>query len=112
MNCQERQNAKGRNCGPVIRRVLTLGFYGWLWGGMILVPSLLGRNPDPKEGIKVFRSKGCAQCHPVLGERARIGPNLSRTPSAGNDLKLAAAMWSHAPQMWQRMYQEHVQPPK
>ncbi|MBI4444190.1 MAG: c-type cytochrome [Acidobacteria bacterium] len=112
MNCHKRQRAKGLNCGSVIRKTLTLSIYGFLWGGLFLVPSLLGRNPDPKEGMKVFLSKGCAQCHPVLGEGGNIGPDLSRTPSAGDGLELAAAMWSHGPQMWLRMYQEQVQLPK
>ncbi|MBI4465254.1 MAG: c-type cytochrome [Acidobacteria bacterium] len=112
MNGNERQNDKGRSCSPAIWRGLILGFYGFLWGGMILVPSLLGRNPDPKEGMKVFQSKGCAQCHPIMGEGGNVGPDLTRTPSAGDGLELAAAMWSHGPQMWQRMSQEHVQLPK
>ncbi|OFW16359.1 MAG: hypothetical protein A3H27_09830 [Acidobacteria bacterium RIFCSPLOWO2_02_FULL_59_13] len=62
--------------------------------------------------MKVFLTKGCAQCHPVLGEGVNIGPDLSRTPSAGDGLELAAAMWSHGPQMWLRMDQEHLQLPK
>lgn len=112
MNCHERQNAPRLPCGPAIRRALTLGFYGFLWGGLLLVSPLLGRNPDPKEGMKVFGSKGCARCHPVLGEGGNIGPDLSRTPSAGDGLELAAAMLSHGPQMWQRMSREQVQLPK
>jgi cytochrome c2 len=116
MNCHEQHKATGRNWGSVrngrTSRVWTLRMCAWLLGGVILVPSVLSRNPDPKEGMKVFWSKGCARCHPVLGEGENIGPDLARTPSAGDGLELAAAMWSHGPQMWQRMYLEKVQLPK
>ncbi|OFW10910.1 MAG: hypothetical protein A3G20_07110 [Acidobacteria bacterium RIFCSPLOWO2_12_FULL_59_11] len=61
--------------------------------------------------MMVFREKGCAGCHAVLGEGGKLGPDLSRTLSTGNPLELAAAMWSHAPQMWQRMQQENFQLP-
>ena len=116
MKYRQGQTAKGLNCGPAkstgTRKVWMLGVGGFLLGGLLLVPSVLGRNPDPKEGMQVFSSKGCARCHPVLGEGGSSGPDLTRTPSAGDGLELAAAMWSHGPQMWQRMYQEHVQLPK
>ncbi|MBI2815897.1 MAG: c-type cytochrome [Acidobacteria bacterium] len=62
--------------------------------------------------MKVFSIKGCARCHTVMGEGGNIGPNLSRIPSAGDGLDFAAAMWSHGPQMWQRMSTEQVQLPK
>ena len=70
-----------------------------------------GRNPDPKAGMKAFWDKGCVRCHPVLGEGGNAGPDLSRAPSTASGLELAAAMWSHAPQMWERMKGEHVSIP-
>ncbi len=116
MNYHQGQTARRLNCGPAksagTRKVWMLGFGAFLLGGLIVVPSILGRNPDPKEGMKVFWNKGCARCHPVLGEGASIGPDLSRIPSAGDGLDFAAAMWSHGPQMWQRMSLEQVQLPK
>ena len=116
MQYRQEQTARGLNCGPAksagTRKVWMLGVGGFLLGGLLVVPSVLGRNPDPKEGMKVFSSKGCARCHPILGEGGNIGPDLSRTPSAGDGLELTAAMWSHGPQMWQRMYQEQLQLPK
>jgi cytochrome c2 len=69
------------------------------------------RNPDPRAGMKVFWSKGCIRCHPVLGKGGSIGPDLTRAPSLGDSFQLTAAMWNHAPQMWQRMQQEHLQLP-
>lgn len=80
---------------------------GFALFGAVLASSVFARNPDPKAGMKVFWDKGCVRCHPVLGEGGKVGPNLSRAPSTANGLELAAAMWSHAPQMWQRMNQEH-----
>ncbi len=70
-----------------------------------------GRNPDPRAGMKVFWSKGCIGCHPVLGQGGNIGPDVSRSPSTGDSFQLASAMWNHAPQMWQRMSQEHFELP-
>ena len=75
------------------------------------VSAEVGRNPDPRLGMKVFSSKGCAGCHPVLGQGGKVGPDLSRSPATGDGFQLAAAMWNHAPQMWQRMSQEHFQLP-
>ena len=87
-----------------------------LLGGLLLaaavwLPVALGRAPDPKAGMMVFREKGCARCHSVLGEGEKLGPDLTRAPSTSSPLELAAAMWSHAPQMWQRMQQERFQLP-
>lgn len=65
------------------------------------------RNPDPRAGMRVFWTKGCIQCHPVLGQGGSVGPDLTRSPSLGDSFQLATAMWNHAPQMWQRMQQEH-----
>jgi cytochrome c2 len=82
-----------------------------LMGCLALAVSAFGRNPDPKAGLKAFWSKGCIRCHPVLGEGGKIGPDLSRSPATSDGVELAAAMWSHAPQMWQRMSQENLQLP-
>jgi cytochrome c2 len=66
------------------------------------------QNPDPRAGLKVFWDKGCIRCHPVLGRGGNVGPDLSKAPSTGDNFQLAAAMWNHAPQMWQRIQQEHI----
>ena len=69
------------------------------------------RNPDPRAGMKVFWDKGCIRCHPVLGQGGSIGPDLTRSPAIGDSFQLTAAMWNHAPQMWQRMQAEHFELP-
>ncbi len=94
---------------PAIRRSLYLlaALFGW----MAFTASALARNPDPRTGMKVFWEKGCVQCHPILGMGGTVGPDLSRTPSTAGGLELVAAMWSHAPQMWQQMHQQHLELP-
>jgi cytochrome c2 len=84
-------------------RILELAL---LWAALAL-PGL-ARSADPEAGMKLFWNKGCVRCHPVLGEGGKVGPDLSRSDATANGLELAAAMWSHAPQMWQRMQQERV----
>lgn len=57
---------------------------------------------DRDEGERVFRAKGCAGCHrPEHGPG--IGPDLSRSESVRAPLRLAAAMWNHAPAMFAAM---------
>jgi mono/diheme cytochrome c family protein len=59
-----------------------------------------------------FFDKGCARCHAVLGEGGRTAPDLARAPSAHlSAAELVAAMWNHAPAMWQKMQVQHVAPP-
>jgi len=60
---------------------------------------------DARKGWEVFSEKGCIQCH-SMGETGRnmIALDLSKSP--GNHLSsagLAAGMWNHAPEMWEKM---------
>src|SRR5450759_5198389 len=65
---------------------------------------------DARKGWQVFAEKGCIQCH-AMGETGRniIAPDLSKSPaihlSSGG---LAAAMWNHAPEMWEKMYAKWI----
>lgn len=97
---------KRNNC-----RKVAVGLCGVLLGSAVFVALAFGRDPNPKAGMKAYWDKGCIQCHPILGEGGSVGPDLTRTPSISNRLELAAAMWSHAPQMWQRMRMESFQLP-
>jgi cytochrome c2 len=81
------------------------------WTAMVVSGAAVDHVPDARAGMKVFWSKGCIRCHPVLGQGGNIGPDLSRSQSTGDRFQLAAAMWNHAPQMWQRMQQEHFELP-
>lgn len=68
---------------------------------------------DPKAGMKVFFSKGCAQCHSVLGEGGRSAPDVARAPGDHMSAdELLAAMWNHAPTMWERMNATKIAPPR
>lgn len=68
---------------------------------------------DPKAGMRTFFDKGCARCHSVLGEGGRTAPDLARAPAGHlNSAELLAAMWNHAPSMWEKMRLERVPPPK
>jgi mono/diheme cytochrome c family protein len=68
---------------------------------------------DPKAGMQTFFDKGCARCHSVLGEGGRSAPDLGRAPAGHlSSAELLAAMWNHAPNMWDQMRIEGVAPPK
>src|SRR3989304_8906609 len=60
---------------------------------------------DARKGWQVFSEKGCLQCH-GMGERGRVmmAPDLSKSPSVHlSSGGLAAEMWNHAPEMWEKM---------
>ena len=68
---------------------------------------------DPKSGIKIFFEKGCIRCHSILGEGGRTAPDLARTPAGHlGAAELVAAMWNHAPAMWEKMTLEHLTAPE
>lgn len=76
-------------------------------GGSYFVPG------DPKLGMRTFFDKGCARCHSVLGEGGRSAPDLARAPAGHlSSAELLAAMWNHAPSMWEKMRVEGVSAPK
>lgn len=66
---------------------------------------------DSAAGVQVFRAKGCAGCHrPDTG--AAIGPDLSRSEAVTAPMRLAAAMWNHAPAMYEVMRTRTVEWPR
>lgn len=58
---------------------------------------------QPKQGWQVFRTKGCMNCH-KMGQSSEdsIGPDLAKVAGGLNEANLAASMWNHAPQMWEK----------
>ncbi|HYX70290.1 MAG TPA: c-type cytochrome, partial [Terriglobales bacterium] len=51
-------------------------------------------------------------CHSVLGEGGRTAPDLARAPGGHlSSAEMLAAMWNHAPAMWEKMRVEGVPPP-
>lgn len=68
---------------------------------------------DVKAGMQAFFDKGCARCHAVLGEGGKAAPDLARAPAGHlSAAELVAAMWNHAPAMWEKMQAQHVVLPK
>ncbi len=72
----------------------------------------IAQNPpgNPNDGRKVFRDKGCPQCHGGGGERP---PNLA-DPARGlqeNLTQTVSRLWNHAPQMFERAGAIHLKTP-
>lgn len=57
---------------------------------------------SPLLGERVFRERGCARCHGTGAEGTRIAPRLRTSADAYTTVSLAAALWSHGPQMRDR----------
>ncbi len=85
----------------------------WLFTALVATVLLVGvlrfesRRPAPRwsslpagdarVGARLYAEKGCARCHDQREHAVRRG--------AGDRLagdRMVAAMWNHAPQMWQR----------
>ncbi len=64
---------------------------------------LFSPTQNPVAGSRVFRVKGCAQCHAVNGVGGGIGPDLARIPRPRSFYDLAAALWNHFPRMARQM---------
>lgn len=94
----------------------------WLLGLLLLgLPLLRAQSVggeyflpgDAQAGMQAFSEKGCARCHSVLGEGGRSAPDLASSPAGYlSAAELLAAMWNHAPVMWEKMRLEGVTPPK
>lgn len=99
-----------RRAGPLAVSLLLVSVH-WLAaqapsGGGYFIPG------DPKAGLKTFFEKGCARCHAVLGEGGKSAPDLARAPAGHlSAAGLVAAIWNHAPAMWEKMDLEKVTPP-
>ncbi|MBI4639436.1 MAG: c-type cytochrome [Candidatus Tectomicrobia bacterium] len=86
--------------------------------GAVLLPTLiatgeLGELPkDPLEGRNVFIGKGCARCHAIWGEGARIGPDLGKIGAGRSALELAGVLWNHSPEMLEKMLERKMARPE
>ncbi|MBI2082160.1 MAG: c-type cytochrome [Deltaproteobacteria bacterium] len=73
--------------------------------------AMYGSPGNPNEGKKVFRSKGCPQCHG--GHDDRTVPNLA-DPTLGLQVSLTqtvSRLWNHAPQMFSRFSEKGLEAP-
>jgi len=60
------------------------------------------RDPpvDLARGQMLLVRKGCLKCHSVMGEGARVGPELAHRRAAYDSVTAwASAMWIHTPRM-------------
>lgn len=77
-----------------------------LRNGVDLLPA------DPDRGWKLFRSKGCINCHAVGDEGGNSGPQLGPSREIPPTIvQFAGSMWNHSPQMWQAMKEKHIERP-
>jgi cytochrome c2 len=68
---------------------------------------------NPRRGGELFYDRGCAGCHAISGVGGKIGADLARPQGRLSDLAdVAAAMWNHAPEMWQAMAARNLEPPR
>ena len=54
---------------------------------------------DKAEGERIFRERGCVQCHAVRGKGGKVGPDLGRKGWVTSFTGVAIAQWRHAPGM-------------
>jgi mono/diheme cytochrome c family protein len=54
-------------------------------------------------GERVFRVRGCAQCHGPEAEGTRLGPRLRAGDDAYTAVSFTAALWKHGPRMVDRV---------
>lgn len=59
-------------------------------------------------GEELFRQKGCETCHGDGGSGGRQGPPLRQSPTLATLPRLVAAMWNHAPRMWESMQSQNI----
>ena len=62
-----------------------------------------GAPGDWREGEQLFSIKGCARCHGVESEKAKLGPDLSRRVLPRTISGLAGLLWNHGMRMRQMM---------
>lgn len=87
-----------------------------LWGAMLCVESVPAAAPegqqllpaDPLVGRRVFVEKGCMKCHAIWGEGGRLGPDLGNAGNWRSVLQLAGVLWSHSPEMIEKMRERHI----
>ncbi|MBI4459861.1 MAG: cytochrome c [Acidobacteria bacterium] len=58
-------------------------------------------------GNRTFQEKHCSNCHGMDGHGGKWGPNLSR-PQAYSSIQMGSIVWTHGPQMYQKMRENNV----
>lgn len=73
--------------------------------GLNREPPLSILSGNPAHGATLFSSLGCRSCHNPAGTAPafRLGVSKADTTSGWIPARLVAGMWSHGPQMWEKM---------
>lgn len=86
--------------GVMVGIVLTATLFiaGGAWG---VSAEILPTNPVA--GTHIFIEKGCVLCHAIRGEGGSVGPDLGVVELNHSLLEVAGIMWSHSPQMSEKL---------
>ncbi len=79
----------------------------------LLAPQVLSaQSGDAVYGKEMLQVRHCTACHPVEGVGSGSAPDLGRpSPKDVSPAGVAAALWNHAPQMWQQMEKDGIPVP-
>jgi len=74
------------------------------------------RPGSPREGERLFESKGCLRCHQIgspgrAGRGQAVGPDLTRRNFHVGVTQIASRLWNHGPAIWKKMQQMNIEPP-
>jgi cytochrome c551/c552 len=67
---------------------------------------------NPSTGKKVYKKKGCINCHQLEGPDSKTTPNLSELKLNMSVTDIAALMWNHSPTMIDFMKEESIDYPQ
>lgn len=84
-------------------------------GGLVaFLHSLRYLDPagDADRGGRLFRTKGCRDCHQVAGVGGVVGPALDFLEIYGAPIQVAAAMWNHGPRMLEALESRDLRRPQ
>jgi cytochrome c2 len=68
--------------------------------------------PDPNEGQRLFRSKGCSRCHGISGRGSSFAPDLHRTIPRLQAAEIAGQLWNHSATMASAMAARGISIPR
>lgn len=66
---------------------------------------------NPKNGLILFRTKGCGKCHSSKKDETSVGPKTNEMNLSGSVTDIAGTMWNHVNDMWEVMKNEKIEWP-